>query len=488
MSSYAGPTVAVKLFIDKEKQKVLFAESDKEFVDVLFSFLTLPLGAIVRVLDKQSGVGCLDEVYKSVESLSTEHFHTEACKTMLLCPHNAAASHYDRLKVKVDCRNIRSIYVCLEPCYDRGFSSVSGSICKSCNSRRLMHLKLPQNDNASVGYNGDGAFVKSGPKLIITDDLQVAPASTGLVFSLLDKFGLNEKADIEEKFLHLDYDKIKSLLRRTLISKEPLTGLYFNTVIKFTPDDVSLDELPANLLPKQESNNAPKFDVINIKLIQTEDNSRALYAEVGQDFVDLIFGLLSVPLGSIMKAYGHWRANGCVDNLYHSVHTSARECIIEDCRSLLLFPKLAPFFGSSINPLQVEESDRKRASCIIGCLKCFKDGGGYKCTCAHNDAMCATITLMNPKSPSGGNASNRAYIKGGLRNFIVTNDLRVLHFSLANTLQVMRSAMIPKEKLVEKDLTLDKAQVLKLLSAATATREVLSSVLLPPKKKRHPHR
>ncbi|CAL5025668.1 unnamed protein product [Urochloa decumbens] len=323
MSNYAGPSVAVKLFIDKEKQKVLFAESDKEFVDVLFSFLTLPLGAIVRILDKQSGVGCLDEVYKSVESLSAEHFHTEACKTMLLCPHNAAASHYDRLKVKVDCRNIRSIYVCLEPCYDRGFSSVSGSICKSCNSRRLMHLKLPQNDNASVGYNGDGAFVKSGPKLIITDDLQVAPASTGLVFSLLDKFGLNEKADIEEKFLHLDYDK---------------------------------------------------------------------------------------------------------------------------------------------------------------------DGGGYKCTCAHNDAMCATITLMNPKSPSGGNASNRAYIKGGLRNFIVTNDLRVLHFSLANTLQVMRSAMIPKEKLVEKDLALDKAQVLKLLSAATATREVLSSVLLPPKKKRHPHR
>ncbi|KAI4962863.1 hypothetical protein ZWY2020_024709 [Hordeum vulgare] len=87
-----GPTVAVKLFIDKEKRRVLFAESDKEFVDVLFSFLTMPLGRIVRLFDKQSQVGCLDELYKSVESLGEGHFRAKACKSMLLAPLNAAAS------------------------------------------------------------------------------------------------------------------------------------------------------------------------------------------------------------------------------------------------------------------------------------------------------------------------------------------------------------------------------------------------------------
>jgi hypothetical protein len=69
-------TIEVKLFVDKEKRKVLFAESDKEFVDVLFGFLTMPLGAVVRLLDKQSRMGCLDEVYKSVEDLSTDYFQT----------------------------------------------------------------------------------------------------------------------------------------------------------------------------------------------------------------------------------------------------------------------------------------------------------------------------------------------------------------------------------------------------------------------------
>uniref|UniRef100_A0A8R7K6S7 Uncharacterized protein n=2 Tax=Triticum urartu TaxID=4572 RepID=A0A8R7K6S7_TRIUA len=105
-----GPTVAVKLFIDKEKKRVLFAESDKDFVDILFSFLTLPLGTIVRLFNKQSQIGCLDELYRSVESLGEDHFQTKECKAMLLRPVNAAALHCDRLRVKVDDADLTAIY------------------------------------------------------------------------------------------------------------------------------------------------------------------------------------------------------------------------------------------------------------------------------------------------------------------------------------------------------------------------------------------
>ncbi|KAF0892245.1 hypothetical protein E2562_014830 [Oryza meyeriana var. granulata] len=129
--------------------EVLFAESDKEFVDVLFSFLTLPLGTIVRLLGKQSQIGCLDELYKSVENLSEDHFQTDACKAMLLRPCNAAASHCDRLNVKVDDTNPRAIY------------------------------------------------------FIIFDDLQVAPASTSTMFPLLGMFGLHEQGNIQEKIINL---------------------------------------------------------------------------------------------------------------------------------------------------------------------------------------------------------------------------------------------------------------------------------------------
>ena len=63
---------------------------------------------------------------------------------------------------------------------------------------------------------------------------------------------------------YIRFLQVISLLKRTLISKEPLTGLYFDTVA--TPDvvPVSLDELPANMFPKEESNDAHKFNVIKI--------------------------------------------------------------------------------------------------------------------------------------------------------------------------------------------------------------------------------
>ncbi|WVZ86947.1 hypothetical protein U9M48_033658 [Paspalum notatum var. saurae] len=61
------PTIEIKLFVDMEKRRVLFAEADKDFVDVLFSWLTLPLGTIARLLGKQSQMGCLDHVYRSVD-------------------------------------------------------------------------------------------------------------------------------------------------------------------------------------------------------------------------------------------------------------------------------------------------------------------------------------------------------------------------------------------------------------------------------------
>ncbi|XP_024311558.1 uncharacterized protein LOC112268552 [Brachypodium distachyon] len=205
MSSDDGPTVAVKLFIDKEKKRVLFAESDKDFVDVLFSFLTLPLGTIVRLLGKQSQVGCLDELYRSVEGLSEDLFQTKACKAMLLSPVNAAAIHCDGLKVKVHDSN--TVYRCKNTsCGYSLFSSVPDAICPCGNY--VQYNKQSPNPPIVGECKEDGVFAISVPKFIITDDLQVAPASTRVMFSLMTKFGIPEKGDIEEKVLQLNSEKV----------------------------------------------------------------------------------------------------------------------------------------------------------------------------------------------------------------------------------------------------------------------------------------
>ncbi|KAF7011787.1 hypothetical protein CFC21_026057 [Triticum aestivum] len=447
MSKDGGPTVAVKLFIDKEKRKVLFAESDKDFVDILFSFLTLPLGTIVRLFDKQSQVGCLDELYKSVESLGEDHFRTKACKGMLLNPLNASATHCNRLKVKV--ANTNPMYRCKNAsCGVSAFSSVPDAIC-SCGYV-VKYIRERTNTNFHSIFSDIikiGVFVIGVPKFIITDDLEVAPASTRVMFSLIEKYGIPEKENVQEKVLQLNSAKMTSLLRRALLTKQVLTGLYFDAAIPPNATDMCL--LPENMLAKQALEADPNFKAINVRLVHAKDDT-VLYAEVGQDFVDLIFGLLSVPLGSVLKTFSELPQIGCVDSIYKSVTASVKQ----ECQSLLLSPMLGPFFGCSSNVMQVEELACRPL--MIGSTSCFE---------------------LNPKS-----GSDRAYIKGGPMNFMVTDDLRIGPFCLINALEIVCASKVPKDKLVEKELTLNKTQVLKLVGAAFGTSKALSSLLMPSKK------
>ncbi|XP_066347894.1 uncharacterized protein [Miscanthus floridulus] len=298
-----APTIGVKLFVDKEKRKVLFAESEKEFVDVLFGLLTMPLGTVVRLLDKQSQMGCLDEVYKSVEDLSTDYFQTKACKAMLLKPLNAASRHCCRLKINVDGSVPRVVYVCKDTSCsahsDNAFSSFPDTVCE-CGK--------------------DGVFVKGCLKFIVTDDLHVAPALTSLMMSVFEKFGVRDPAVLEQQVLQFSSEKVLCLYKRILVTKQPLTEHYFDVPVPH--DDANLYTLVQNLNPKQEIEDEERLGNLKIRVLQMTNNSALLYAEVGGDFVDSLFGLLSIPLGSVMKSFGQCSAKGCLDNLYRSIDGS----------------------------------------------------------------------------------------------------------------------------------------------------------------------
>ncbi|KAI0489225.1 hypothetical protein KFK09_029067 [Dendrobium nobile] len=94
------PHISIRLLIVKEQKRVVYAEARANFIDVLFSYLTLLLGNIVRLLDKQSGLGSLNRLYESIEQLDAKHLQTEACKEILLKPRSAAALICEKLKIK----------------------------------------------------------------------------------------------------------------------------------------------------------------------------------------------------------------------------------------------------------------------------------------------------------------------------------------------------------------------------------------------------
>ncbi|XBJ20656.1 hypothetical protein VPH35_011446 [Triticum aestivum] len=475
MATGVETTIDVKLFVDKERNRVLFAESGKEFVDVLFGFITLPLGTVVRLLGGQSQVGCLDELYRSVEGLSPDLFRTEACKAMLLRPINAAAK---------------------QCCHVTAFSSVPGVVCRCGKVMAKLAGERPMNGRnaAAAGAPEDGVFVKGGMKFIVTDDLKVAPASTSLMLTLLDEFQVPDPSSLEQRILQFSSDKIIDLLRRSLTSQNPLTDHYLDVAV--APDHSVVDMLPEYLHPKEQDSEAEHSLVnANLRVLQTKNNSKVLYAEVGGDFVDLLFGLLTMPLGSILKRYGRSASKGCFDNVYTSIDGSAQGCLRPECQNLLLSPMLAPFFGCGASTmLQVQELAPDNEE-INACLKCIKDRGFANLATCHEkfwykksyhqycnvSVKTTNLCELDAKSPKGGSDNGGAYVKQGPQKFIVTDDLHVLPLSLASTLQ----------DLVEKEVALTKPQAMELLRAAMVTRRALSTVLLPPipkiNKKLHYH-
>ena len=204
MATKEGKEMTLKLLVDEKMKRVVFAEADKDFVDILFSFLTLPLGTIIRRLGKQSALGSsMDNLYESIESLdAAKHLQTEACKAMLLRPLSAAAYRCEDLKFNVDDAKPRKVFHC------KNSECCAKSICfgSPVENTRCPHCKLLMDktkgwtrwDEESVG-DGDGVFVNGGVTFMISDDLQVMPASLANNLSLIQKLGIEDGATLEEK-------------------------------------------------------------------------------------------------------------------------------------------------------------------------------------------------------------------------------------------------------------------------------------------------
>ncbi|VVA96956.1 unnamed protein product [Arabis nemorensis] len=97
---------SLKLLIDEEKNKVVLAEAGQDFVDVLFSLLTLPMGTIAKLLEKHQKLpqvlGCYEKLNKSVTNLGIENFETEACKNGVFVSCRSSFIVTDDLKVTLN--------------------------------------------------------------------------------------------------------------------------------------------------------------------------------------------------------------------------------------------------------------------------------------------------------------------------------------------------------------------------------------------------
>lgn len=211
--------IPVRVLIDKEKERVVFAEADGDFADILFSFLTLPMGTIVRLLanqsddqSKQLNIGNFNTLSKSVRDLDAKYFVTDVSKDLLANTKNFAEYQCQRLKINIDDTKPAEYFICrnLGCTVDQDFPSVSTCNIAKCRQCRE-YLNMPIGYKDDTRESDDGVFFAPTASFIISDDLNVVPNTVGSTFEILETAGITDFGVLKERTLQFGSHEVTNL-------------------------------------------------------------------------------------------------------------------------------------------------------------------------------------------------------------------------------------------------------------------------------------
>ncbi|XP_060188078.1 uncharacterized protein LOC132617151 [Lycium barbarum] len=224
----AESKVTMKLLIDSKRKRVMFAEANKECIDFLFHILALPIGSVIRLLTTKGMVGCLGNLYESLDNLDNTYIQPNQDKDILLKPQSAAYATSSPLLL-TDSPVIRQFYKCP---YHNYMTDDSRTACpQRCGN--LMNIKMEYvataADNAVAS---NGGLVKGVVTYMVLDDLSVKPMSTISSITLLNEFCVQDVGVLKEKVVTLGMDEALKLLKTSLLSKNVLTDVFMASILK----------------------------------------------------------------------------------------------------------------------------------------------------------------------------------------------------------------------------------------------------------------
>lgn len=200
MSKPNGPKLSMNVLVNKQKSKVLFAEANSHAVDVLLSFLALPLGKIMKILENHYGdkapvVGSLTTLRRGLANLDSTSFCVGGAKQMFLNPRSSSEVECSKLKLDISDSQPTKYFVCPDLICPHSkarnisfYSDVIRCDCGRLNNTEIIATVTPADE-------ADGGFLTINDSLfIICDDLRVVPAVSGLV-QTLNSVGITTEAD-----------------------------------------------------------------------------------------------------------------------------------------------------------------------------------------------------------------------------------------------------------------------------------------------------
>lgn len=218
MAEVKQSKISLKLLIDTRKKKVLFAEASKDFVDFMFSLLTLPVGSVIKLLSPRSMTGCIAKLYQSVEKLNETYLLPNKNKETLLQPKILSPDGVSPLLLGSAVGGSQSniTYYRCGRCNETVTTS-RNTTCPTCRSAMTNEMSFVM-PTAAAGVGtvegeeggGGGGYVRGVVTYMVTDDLEVTPMSAISSITLINKYGSVKKdgVELEEKVVFVGMEEV----------------------------------------------------------------------------------------------------------------------------------------------------------------------------------------------------------------------------------------------------------------------------------------
>ncbi|KAK8277216.1 hypothetical protein V6Z11_D10G251500 [Gossypium hirsutum] len=205
-------------------------------------------------------------------------------------------------------------------------------------------------------------------------------------------------------------------------------------------------------------------NTVSLKLLVDSTSQRVLFAESGKYFVDFMFNILSLPVGTVTRLLTKEQMVGSLGNLYDSLENMDDTYIQPTANKDTLLKPIVPENAANVPPLlpTVESSNSKPT-------------GIYRCVNTYHRS-----SFVNPKK-KGSPTDEGGYVKGVI-TYMITDDLAVRPMSAISCITLLNKFNIKDVGVLEEktiDIGIDEG--VKLLKASLQSRTVLTDAFLEKK-------
>ncbi|VVB12885.1 unnamed protein product [Arabis nemorensis] len=369
------PKISLRLIIDEEKNKVILAEAGKNFVELLYSFLTLPMGTKVRLLEKHQ------------RCRMSSNFSTSLC----------------------DCGKLMKD----EMSFLEGEKFVGG-----------------------IENDFDGVLIRERSSFIITVD------STSSLLKTLQDLGCCDVSKLSERVLDISLKEVLTFLQYVFSSNAPLTDTFLK--------NQKLRNIYRRFSPSLEKNKdeAEPDKVITFDAIVRKQDMKIMFVECGEDFVNLLFTFLAIPLDSTWEISNSSNniTLGCVGNLCKSFKDLSGN---DNIKCLL------PYYYGFPDQLLDMAATKPRAYVTYTHSKKLSYFESFSLT-AKRTSTSERMTVVDPKSDCGSKNSI-GFVKRDTK-FIVSDDLTVTPKNSSSTFSVLKKLQIHTKDLEVQVISISKAE------------------------------